>query len=96
LQAVVIDDFSVGPIHLERNAGVPVSQIQTGLDPAHVLGGQRDIILGANYGNGQILDINTAESRMTLSLTTPTGLAGLDLTYGSRTTPLGADLTAGP
>lgn len=94
VQAIVVDDFSVGPIHLERNAGVAVTATQTGLDPAHVLGGQRDIVLGRNYSNGQVLDIDTTEQRLTLSAGPSPALAGLELIYGSRTTPLGADLTA--
>jgi hypothetical protein len=60
-----------------------------------VLGGQRDIVLGRNYANGQVLDIDTAERRMTLSAGPSPALAGLELIYGSQTTPLGADLTAG-
>jgi hypothetical protein len=95
VQAIIIDDFTVGPIHLERNAGVAVSQIQAGLDPAHVLGGQRDIVLGQNYSNGQVFDIDTTEQRLTLSAGPFPALAGLELVYGSRTTPLGVDLTAG-
>lgn len=92
--AIVIDDFTVGPVHLERNAGVGVPLLQTGLDPAHVLGGQRDIVLGANYNNGQVLEIDTIESQLTLTSAPSPALAGLDLTYGSRTSPLGVNLTA--
>jgi hypothetical protein len=94
VRAIVIDDFTVGPIHLERNAGVAVSHIQTGLDPAHVLGGQREIVLGQFYENGQVLDIDTSAQRMSLTSAPFPALAGLDVTYGSRTVPLGIDLTA--
>jgi hypothetical protein len=92
--AIVIDDFTVGPVQLMRNAGVAVPLTQTGLDPAHVLGGQRDLVLGENYSNGQILEINTAESFLTLTAAPFPALAGLELIYGSRTAPLGVDLTA--
>jgi hypothetical protein len=94
VQAIIIDDFTVGPIHLERNGGVAVNQIQTGLDPVHVLGGQRSLVLGQNYEDGQVLDIDTSARRMSLTSAPFPALAGLDVTYGSRTVPLGIDLTA--
>ena len=37
--ASMIDNFSVGPIALIRDAGVPVMLAQSGLDTAHVIGG---------------------------------------------------------
>ena len=67
---------------------------QTGLDPSHVLGGKRELVLGQFYSNGQSLEINTIESQMTLAIANPVDLAGLDITYGSRMEPLGIDLTA--
>jgi len=92
--AIVIDDFMVGPAYLVRNAGVPVSLTQTGLDPSHVLGGKRELVLGQFYSNGQSLEINATGSQMTLAIANPGDLAGLDITYGSRMNPLGIDLTA--
>jgi hypothetical protein len=94
-QAVVIDDFSVGPTLLVRNASVAVAQIQTGLDPNHVLGGQRDILLGQFYENPQTFEIDTTRSQMTLTHGGPGKLAGVDIYYGSSTNPLEVDLTAG-
>jgi hypothetical protein len=40
--AVLIDDFTIGPIELRTTlAGSAVGQVQLGLDPAHVAGGAR-------------------------------------------------------
>lgn len=93
-RAIVIDDFKVGPAYLVRDTGVPVALTQTGLDPSHVLGGKRELVLGRFYSNGQSLEIDTTESQMTLAIANPGDLSGLDLTYGSRIEPLGVNLMA--
>jgi hypothetical protein len=50
--AIVIDDFSVGPFTVVG----PDVQTQTGLDPAHVLGGSRLIEVG-QFGSGSVLKV---------------------------------------
>ena len=57
--AITIDDFTVGPITLTRDAATAVSASQTGLDMAHVFGGSRDLIVGESGNPGQSLTIDT-------------------------------------
>src|SRR4051812_20390135 len=51
--AIIIDDYAVGPITV---AG-PSVQTQSGLDPAHVLGGSREFSVGQS-GSGSMLSID--------------------------------------
>jgi hypothetical protein len=91
--AVTIDDFSVGPITLTRTGATAAAAQQTGLDPNHVLGGARDITVGASGGDaGQSVTIDTAARQ--LQFTIDTSLGYFDLVYGSMAQPLNVDLTA--
>lgn len=92
--AIVIDDFTVGPISLVRDSGVPVVFAQSGLDTSHVVGGRRDFLLGASNRDGQTATIDTATGQFTLGVNEPATLAYLTLSYGSEDQPLNLDLTA--
>jgi hypothetical protein len=54
--AVIIDDFSVGPITVTG----PAIQTQSGLDSAHVLGGSRQFDVG-RFGSGSVLEIGSPD-----------------------------------
>jgi hypothetical protein len=86
VRAIVIDDFSVGPITVTG----PSIQAQTGLDPAHVLGGSRSMDVG-RFGSGSVLAIDptsgfnfssTGWGYFTLKYDLTAGGAGTDLTAG--------------
>lgn len=91
--AVAIDDFTTGPAMLVRENGVAVVLDQNDLDPQSVIGGQRSLVLGEFYSDGQTLLIDTDDSQLVLTPSSPADLAGLDLSYGSVINPLNVDLT---
>jgi Dockerin type I domain len=84
--AIVIDDFSVGPITVVG----PDNEIQTGLDPAHVLGGSRTMNVG-QFGSGSVLEIEPTSGLNFHS----TGNGYYRLRYDFNSTGQGIDLTQG-
>jgi hypothetical protein len=84
--AIVIDDFSVGTFVVNG----PGQLDQTGLDPAHVIGGTRRIDVGQN-GIGSTLEV-TDVGQLRLS---STGWGYFDITYGAIAPLGGVDLTQG-
>lgn len=90
--AIVIDDFASSPVELMRD-DEPVTFIQPSLDPQQVVGGVRSIVLGEFGVPGQFVRIEN--STVTLGLEQPgSGLAYLEILYGSDAGPLSIDLTA--
>jgi hypothetical protein len=85
-RAVVIDDFSVGAITV---AG-PAVQLQSGLDPSHVLGGTRSMNVG-QFGNGSVLEVDPASGLNFHS----TGWGYFNLQYDLTAGGTATDLTAG-
>ncbi len=84
--AIVIDDFSVGPVMVDGPSGTAA---QTGLDPSHVIGGRRDIFV---EHAGDRAQVETGKGRF--HFTTDAGDFGyVRLTYGQGG-PLGVDFTA--
>lgn len=92
-QAVLIDDFSVGALSIVRGASAVV-QSQTGLDPAHVVGGARHLRVGYDGTTGQSATIDTLTKNFQfVSGVTSNGY--LEVSYGTATAPLNLDLTSG-
>jgi hypothetical protein len=93
--AIVIDDFTEGPLELEAFDNFPgVEEIQTPLAPASVLGGTRRVWLGGSSSGPESTRLLIDTTAGQLTLTSDVGSFGyLDLGYGSET-PLGVDLTA--
>jgi hypothetical protein len=84
--AVIIDDFSVGPIALSRTGATPVTATQSGLDPAHVLGGGREISIGTDGSAVQTLTIDTTVGELITS--SDPNLTYYRIRYGSDASPL--------
>src|SRR4051794_38588920 len=91
--ALTIDDFSVGPVVVSRVGPSAASALQTGLDPSHVLGGGRDIVVGDSGSGDQSLAIDTAARELRFNISS--GLGYFHFTYGSVAQPLNVDLRAG-
>jgi hypothetical protein len=91
--ALTIDDFSVGPVVVSRVGPAAAIALQTGLDPAHVLGGGRDIVVGDSGSGNQSLAIDTAARELRFNIAS--GLGYFHITYGSAAQPLNVDLRAG-
>jgi hypothetical protein len=91
--AVTIDDYSQGAISLVRGT-TSINENQSGLAPAHVVGGGRQMIVGSGGGSaGQSIVVDTSARTMTLS-SGPSSLGYFTVEYGSASSPLGADLAA--
>ena len=90
--SVLIDDFSDGAIELVRSEGTVVTT-QNNLDPHRVLGGVRHFQLGQYGALHQFATIDTESETLELG-SLSSGLAYLNLQYGSRDSPLSVDLTA--
>ena len=82
-RGIIIDDFSAGELVIDG----PATQDQTGLDPAHVIGGSRRIQLG-QFGNGSHIEI--ADDLFKFS---SAGWGYTTLTYGAVESLGGLDLT---
>ncbi|MEQ8618820.1 MAG: hypothetical protein RIB44_19775 [Lacipirellulaceae bacterium] len=94
--AIVIDDFSVGPITVERTGVDPGMAEQLGLNPTNVIGGVRSISVGSSGSPIQTLEIQAEESQLVFE-TGPhanTFIGYFDISYGSTSLPLNIDLTA--
>jgi hypothetical protein len=62
---LVIDDFEDGPIALIRNSEPDIDFLQTGLDPDHVLGGQRRFIVDGlfdTFGQYAVIEQGTLDT----------------------------------
>jgi hypothetical protein len=92
--AIVIDDFSVGPITVTRTGAMAATAQQAGLDPNHVLGGGRDIVVGQFGLAGQSLTVDTALQELQLTVPAVNDRGYFDLMYGTTAQPLNIDLTA--
>jgi hypothetical protein len=92
LLAATIDDFSVGPIAVQRNGSLAATALQAGLDPIHVIGGAREVVVGEFGASIQTLTVDT--DLRELQFSAPTGGGYFDLLYGSEAQPLNVDLTA--
>lgn len=90
-EAVVIDDFSVGPLVI-LGANATVQQTQSGLDPVHVLGGNRSISYRSFSTPPTTLTIDSAAG--TLNISPGNCCTYLDLSYGSAANPLQSNLLA--
>jgi hypothetical protein len=82
-RGIIIDDFSAGELVIDG----PATQDQTGIDPAHVIGGSRRIQLG-QFGNGSHIEI--ADDLFKFS---SAGWGYTTLTYGAVESLGGLDLT---
>src|SRR4051794_833571 len=91
--AMTIDDFSVGPVVVSRVGPSAATAMQSGLDPAHVLGGGRDIVVGDSGSGDQSLAIDTAARELRFNIAS--GLGYFHITYGSAAQPLNVNLRAG-
>ncbi len=95
--AVLIDDFSDGAASLRREVGDPqITDIQTGLSTDSVIGGEREVTLGAIGSPGAVtVDIDTDAEQMIYD--TDPGVLGVNFfaKYGSIDDPLHVDFTAG-
>jgi hypothetical protein len=91
--AVTIDDFSDGSIVLTKTTSSTVTSHQTGLNPAAVLGGGRNIAVGEFGEIGQSMTIDALAGEMRFH--TPSGGHGyFQIDYGTASEPLNFDLTA--
>jgi hypothetical protein len=91
--AITIDDFSDGSILLVKTTSSGVTAQQTGLDPAHVVGGGRNLIVDEFGGVGQTLSIDAALGEFQFYV--PSGALGyFTIAYGNPSQPLNLDLTA--
>lgn len=91
--AVIIDDFEVGPVTVARTDDQVAYAAQTGLDPAHVIGGARSITVGDNGAATQTLVIDPDAGSMSFEVGSDThGYFGI--VYGSEASPLELDLLA--
>jgi hypothetical protein len=92
--AVVLDDYSVGPLAFSSFNSASNDILQSNLDPEHVFGGTRSVsfyFVGPAPGNSMTLDTTAGELRVNPSLQCCTELT---VSYGSPTTPLHLNLTA--
>ena len=89
---VVIDDFSIGPITVARTGATVATATQTGLDPAHVLGGRREITVGAFGAATQTLIIDVVTGEFQASVVGTPGY--FTIKYGSDAQPLNLNLLA--
>jgi hypothetical protein len=91
--AVVIDDFSVGPLVIFSENGVVNTAMQPGLDAMHVIGGRRDVsfrYLGPPPGTSMEIDTAAAQLRVNPGAAC---CSYLNVDYGNMAVPLNLDLT---
>ncbi len=98
--AVVIDDFSAGPISLRREVGQPlITDVQSMLPESSLLGGARSVEFRARphttgATGGISIDVDSAGE---LRYVNDPGITASNfvIQYGDLSEPLGANLTAG-
>jgi hypothetical protein len=90
-EALVIDDFSTGPFTIV-GTNTTVDQTQSGLDPAHVVGGSRFISFRSFAVPPSALTLD--DQAGTLHMSPGNCCSYLSLRYGSAGNPLQLDLTA--
>ncbi len=89
--ALVIDDFSQGPLSIQATNNYPgQTVVESGLDPATALGGSRSIYVGSL--NQASVNVDTTKGRFNFSADVNFGYFTLE--WGSGT-PLNINLTAG-
>lgn len=91
IHAATIDDFTVGSTVVERVGPLGASQLQSGLDPSHVLGGTRKIVVGDSGQVGQRAEVDASAGELRFHIAA--GLGYLRVTYGSEA-PLNLNLAA--
>jgi hypothetical protein len=91
VDASIIDDYTVGSTVVERVGPMAANQVQTGLDPGHVLGGSRKIVVGDSGQVGQRAEVDASAGELRFHVAA--GLGYLRVTYGSES-PLNLDLAA--
>jgi hypothetical protein len=92
--AIVFDDFSVGPLEFSSANNADSHILQTNLDPTHVAGGTRFVdffFVGPAPGNSMKIDTVASELRLNAGLQCCTEMS---VSYGSSSVPLHLDLTA--
>jgi hypothetical protein len=63
--ALIIDDFDTGPISLTRSSFPAVTELQTALDPNHVIGGSRQISINGHFADfGQSLTVDATQGHL--------------------------------
>lgn len=90
--AVIIDDFEVGAFQVVRTGPNPGSGEQIGLDPAHVLGGGREILVGENGSAVQTLTIDAPAG--VLRFTPSASFGYFEISYGKPGHFINANLAA--
>lgn len=97
-QPVVIDDFSVGETALAATDLAGMEQLQQGLHPAAVIGGERflrtETGLNTGSGVGATVAVDPTAGIVTFE-TDPNTVGRFNLEYGSLDNPLGIDLNDG-
>lgn len=91
--ALVIDDFEMGSLVVERTGDSSQEAAQTGLDPAHVLGGNRYVTVGQFGSATQTLTVDPNAGLLLMEAAQSYGY--FEIGYGSDDSPLNVDLTAG-
>ncbi len=86
--AVLIDDFTIAPIVVERTGEAPGMASQSNLDSSRVVGGARLILVGTTGIPGQRIEIGNGR----LSAIVPEDLFDAEITYGTAESPIGARL----
>src|SRR4051794_12539809 len=92
---VIIDDFRSGAVWVEGSSIPGATEVQTQLDPAHVIGGTRSVYVGS-AGGTTYLQIDPASRSLTLSgaaSNSPSDRGYFRLEYGT-VSPLNLDLLA--
>jgi len=87
---ILIDDFETGSIDVSRLGGSVVEETQTGLDPSHIIGGERLITVGQSGDAPQHLNIDAGQ----LKFNSGDSFGYFQVAYGSSTSPLNLDLLA--
>ena len=91
-RALVIDDFSSGPLSLLVTNLTGQTVLQSGLSTSSVIGGKRSVYVGSVIGNA-MGEIDSAAGQFNFG--TDTNAFGyFKLTYGSTNSPLGLNLTS--
>ncbi len=100
-RSLIVDDFTAGAGVVQRTPANdrenPATLVQTGLDPAAVLGGTRTTVIGYSGADDQRVTIDPDAGTFVLDKLEPTtdrSWGYVNVSYGSSDSPLGVDLTA--